>query len=199
MAQQTINVGTANQGDGDPLRDAFVKVNANFDELYADDGSDVNSVNGQTGTVVLDSDDIAQGTSNLYNQTHTGEVTGNIYLTIANDVVDHNNLSNRYTASSAVTSSASITIDSSSADVFTWTAGHSATIDFTSVQIGDVVTLEVTGGGGSYTLTLQNINGSAGTFNKIAGDYDDTSSTKNFIEFKFISTSEAWYQISQIA
>lgn len=149
MAQQTINVGTANQGDGDPLRDAFVKVNANFGEVYG------------------------------------------------NDFVTYDKLAPRYTDASAVTSAASITIDTSSADVFTWTAGHSATIDFTNVEIGDVVTLQVTGGGGSYTLTLQNINGSAGTFNKIAGDYDDTSATKNFIEFKFISTSEAWYQISQ--
>lgn len=35
MAQQTIDVGTApNDGNGEPLRDAFVKVNDNFDELY---------------------------------------------------------------------------------------------------------------------------------------------------------------------
>ena len=36
MAQQTIGVGTvANDNTGDPIRDAFVKVNANFDEVYA--------------------------------------------------------------------------------------------------------------------------------------------------------------------
>lgn len=36
MAQQTVNVGTAaNAGDGEPLRDGGVKINANFDELYA--------------------------------------------------------------------------------------------------------------------------------------------------------------------
>ena len=35
MAQQTINVGTvANDGTGDKLRDAMVKVNANFSDLY---------------------------------------------------------------------------------------------------------------------------------------------------------------------
>lgn len=36
MAKRTINVGTApgNLGDGDTLRDAFVKTNANFNELY---------------------------------------------------------------------------------------------------------------------------------------------------------------------
>lgn len=36
MAQQHINVGTvANDGTGDPLRTAFQKTEANFDELYA--------------------------------------------------------------------------------------------------------------------------------------------------------------------
>lgn len=36
MAKQTINIGTtANDGTGDPLRNAFDKINDNFDELYA--------------------------------------------------------------------------------------------------------------------------------------------------------------------
>jgi hypothetical protein len=34
MTQQIINVGTADKGDGDPLRTAFTKVNANFTEVY---------------------------------------------------------------------------------------------------------------------------------------------------------------------
>jgi hypothetical protein len=35
MAKQTINLGTAaNARNGDPIRTAFQKVNANFDELY---------------------------------------------------------------------------------------------------------------------------------------------------------------------
>ena len=53
MAKQTINVGsTANDGTGDKLRDAFVKVNANFTELYSDDAGDVNSVTAGTGISV---------------------------------------------------------------------------------------------------------------------------------------------------
>jgi hypothetical protein len=35
MAQQTIDVGTPNGGNGDTVRDAFVKTEANFVELYA--------------------------------------------------------------------------------------------------------------------------------------------------------------------
>jgi len=36
MAKQTINIGSGeNQGDGDPLRSAFTKINENFSEVYA--------------------------------------------------------------------------------------------------------------------------------------------------------------------
>lgn len=34
MAKQTINLGTPDKGNGDPLRVAFNKVNQNFTELY---------------------------------------------------------------------------------------------------------------------------------------------------------------------
>ena len=41
MAQQTIGVGSvADDNTGDTIRDAFVKVNANFTELYTDDAGD---------------------------------------------------------------------------------------------------------------------------------------------------------------
>lgn len=37
MAQQSLNYGaSANDGTGNPLRDAMIKVDENFDELYAD-------------------------------------------------------------------------------------------------------------------------------------------------------------------
>lgn len=35
MAKQIVNIGTSpNQGNGDPLRTAFTKINENFTELY---------------------------------------------------------------------------------------------------------------------------------------------------------------------
>jgi hypothetical protein len=49
MARQTINVGTSpNAKDGDPIRSAFQKVNANFTELYNTAGADV-QIPTQTG------------------------------------------------------------------------------------------------------------------------------------------------------
>jgi hypothetical protein len=34
MTKQIINIGTADKGNGDPIRTAFDKVNQNFTELY---------------------------------------------------------------------------------------------------------------------------------------------------------------------
>ena len=85
MAKQVINVGaTPNDGNGDAIRDAFIKSNDNFTELYDDKANTsdlatvattgsyddlinkptippaapVDSVNGQTGVVLLDGTDI---------------------------------------------------------------------------------------------------------------------------------------------
>lgn len=65
MAKQIINTGHADKGDGDKLRDAFVKVNANFDELYAvvggagsyHLGDDVQfiDIDPESGTIVIQS------------------------------------------------------------------------------------------------------------------------------------------------
>ena len=55
MAIQTINIGTvANDGTGDDLREAFVKVNANFAELAARNPEATTGVNlGASGEGVL--------------------------------------------------------------------------------------------------------------------------------------------------
>jgi hypothetical protein len=80
MAKQTINVGsTANDGTGDKLRDAFVKVNANFTELYSDDVGDVDSVNAGTGISVNQTTGAVTVTNigTLDNATDNGATTTN--------------------------------------------------------------------------------------------------------------------------
>lgn len=53
MAKQTINVGTSpNDGTGDPLRDSFIKVNDNFNEVYNYTNGFID-YNDTTGTVSL--------------------------------------------------------------------------------------------------------------------------------------------------
>lgn len=199
MAQQTINIGTtANDGTGDPLRTAFDKVNDNFTELYTDDAGDVNSVNGATGVVVLDTDDISEGSSNLYNATHTGDVTGSTALTIANDAVSYEKIDDEFTTSDALTAAATVNVDFDAAQVFTLTPTSATTLNITNPKVGITKAIIVTGAGSSYTLAFT-VGGASGTFNLIAGEYDDTSSTKNFIQILCVSSTEFWYSISQIA
>ena len=58
MSKQIINIGTApNSKNGDSIRDAFNKVNANFTELYAGGASESQLTNGNY-TVTLGSDGV---------------------------------------------------------------------------------------------------------------------------------------------
>jgi hypothetical protein len=76
MAKQTINVGTtANDGTGDALRNAFIKSNSNFDELYANkqdnlvSGTNIKTLEGQSllgaGNIDLTKSDV--GLNNVDN------------------------------------------------------------------------------------------------------------------------------------
>lgn len=90
MSKKIINVGTSpgNQGDGDTLRDAFVKVQANFDELYTsahvtDTSLSNHSDPGTSGTIARALADVAAsgggtvvvgpGTFNITNSLVLGE------------------------------------------------------------------------------------------------------------------------------
>ena len=128
------------------------------------------------------------------------ELAANAVVTasIVDDAISAAKLGVEFTAALAVTSAASIALDGSLYDVFHWTAAHSTTIEFTNITIGMTKTLMITGSGGSLTVAFDDINGSSGTFNLISGTYSDAA-VKNLIQLKFISTSECWYTISQIA
>lgn len=162
----------------------------------ANDGdATVNVVGGDGITVSADEVEVSVDDSTI--ELSASDGTGSIR--VKDDGITHDKLEGRYTSANGETSAATLSLDSSAHNVFTWTAGHSVTISFTNVKVGDVKTIVITGGGSSYTVSFDQINSASGTFNKISGTYDDTSSTKNLIELKFVSTSEAWYQISQIA
>ena len=61
MAQQTLNVGSnANDGTGDTLRAAMIKVNDNFTEVFAAPGisGDTIAISGNNITAVRSDDDL---------------------------------------------------------------------------------------------------------------------------------------------
>ena len=61
MAQQIIDVGAApNDGEGDPIRTAFIKTNDNFTELYAG-GASTNIANGTSNVNIEESANVTVG------------------------------------------------------------------------------------------------------------------------------------------
>lgn len=176
MAKQAINIGTtANDGTGDTVRAAFDKTNDNTNELY-----------------------------NLLGDGSTLSITGDVSVsagavTIANDAVSFEKVDAEFTTSSALTAGATVNVDFDVAQVFTLTPNANTTFNITNPKIGVTKTMIVTGAGSSYTANTWTVGGVSGTFNRIAGTYDDTSSTKNFYQITCVSATEFWYSISQIA
>ena len=103
-----------------------------------------------------------------------------------------------FTTANALTPAATIDVDYTAAQVFTLTPNANTTINITNPVIGVSKVIVVTGAGSSYTLGFT-VGGSAGTFNKISGDYSDTAAAKNFIQITCVGATEFWYTISQIA
>lgn len=151
----------------------------------------VDSVNTQTGAVVLDSDDISQGSTNLYNQTHTGDVTGSTALTIANDVVGHDQLSARYTEDVSITTyTGSVSFDCSNGSVFKLGGDLSGayTIDLTNYKKGQIITIYPLKG--NQTLNLDAQGSSTNTFNKLGGvDYEDDGTSNNILQIECVDDS----------
>lgn len=184
---------TITRNSASELTIAASGANTEYDLNATADVSDVNlnltSHDASDNSVVK----FTAGSAITLTRTGAQEIT----FALTDDSVTVTKLANEFKTAYAITSAASMTIDCDTYDVWTWTAGHSATLDFTDVTLGMTKTLQITGSGGALTVAFQNINGSAGTFNKTSGTYSDAA-VKNLIQLKFISVTEAWYTISQI-
>ena len=139
MAQQNINIGPANQGQGDTLFDAFTKVQANFTELYSDDAGDVNQVTGSGGITA-------------------SPTTGNVVVSLDDDSITYAKLGTEFTTSAALATD----VDFSTAQVFTKTLTGATTLTFSNASIGMVKDLVITG---DFALTLPAGSTVAGTYN----------------------------------
>ena len=170
MAKQVINIGTAaNDGTGDPLRDAFDKVNDNFTELYNDDAGDVGSITGGTGITASAS-------------------TGDVTLSVSDNGITHALLEDRYTETGSITTYqgtgvSGVSVDWSSATNFVMGSSLTGAIefDFTGFKTGQVLTIHNLTG--SQTITLDSDAATSETFNKIgANDYDGASTNVLIVE-----------------
>ena len=140
-------------------------------------------------------------TSNVLNDnavTTTKIVDLNVTTTkIAGDAITNEKAGAEFTTAAALTPGGTVTLDYTAAQVFTLTPNANTTINITNPVIGVSKVIVITGAGGSYTIGYT-VGGAAGTFNKISGIYDDTASTKNFIQITCVGNTEFWYTCSQI-
>jgi hypothetical protein len=120
--------------------------------------------------------EIAANTAKVTNATHTGDVTGATALTIANDVVGHDQLSNRYTAQVPIsTLTGTVGFDCSAGSSFKLSGDLTGayTINLSSYKKGQVITIFPLK---AQSITLAGQGSSTNTFNKIGGiDYDNTA------------------------
>jgi hypothetical protein len=73
-----INIGSApNDGTGDPLRNAFDKINHNFSNIAGGSSGAVTSVAGRTGDVVLTVNDVLGAASIAYVNAGAAYTMGN--------------------------------------------------------------------------------------------------------------------------
>jgi len=117
---------------------------------------------------------------------------------IADNAINYEKIDDEFTTVDALSAASTVAVDFDAAQVFTLTPNANTTLNITNPKIGVTKTVIMTGSGGSRTLAFQ-VGGSSGTFNKIAGDYDDTSSKKNLISITCVAATEFWYAINQIA
>lgn len=147
--------------------------------------SDYLRADGSVGApaVLTDTDGLTEGVTNLYNVTHTGDVTGATALTIANDVISYAKMGTEFTTSAVVGAS---DIDFATAQVFTKTLTADTTFTFSNAEIGMVKDLILTG---AFAPTFP-----VGS-KVVAGTYNGAVS--NFIQIVVVGTGDYWLSISQ--
>ena len=191
MARQTIGIGSsANDGTGDPLRDAFDKVNDNEAEIYNLWGNGTTlavtgDVSVSAGAVTIANDAVEQAMI-ADDAVGADQLASNAVVTasIVDDNITFDKLENRYTASQTITNTSGATsVDWSAATVFKMNSACTGAkeFDFTNYKVGQVITIHNLTG--AYTITLDSDAATSETFNKLGGnDYDGSTTNALIVE-----------------
>ena len=167
MAKSTVGLGTANQGDGDPIRTAFSKLNDNHTELYSLLG------NGTTLSVTGDVA-ISSGAATIQG----GSVENSM---LADNAVDHDELANRFANVITHTGTGNLSIECDDASTFLITGNVATAIyTFNDMKQNQVVDLVLSGTLSSAAITFAGGTGlGTTTFNKVGTTNFDTSKTNH--------------------
>ena len=164
--------------------------------------SDITTNNAKTGITSAQAGEITANTAKVTNATHTGDVTGDVALTItddavitskildanvttakiADDAITYDKLGVEFTTTGAVTTA----LNFGANQVFTKTMSADTTFTYSNVGIGMVKDFILTG---SHTPTFP-----SGT-KTVAGTYD--GSVSNLIQIVAIASGDYWMSISK--
>jgi hypothetical protein len=148
MAQQVIDVGTsASDGTGDPLREAFTKINDNFTEIYGtveNGGLTYGNVASNIAGITFNVTRYTESYSAIPILKGTGQSVGNVYVIRGNVLGGTTPINDVYLT---VTTLANATV------------GNVATVLAAGIPTAPV--LRVNGLTGNVTLTVNNIDGAA--------------------------------------
>jgi len=114
--------------------------------------------------------------------------------TLQDATITYNKLGDEYTTSVALTAAADVDMDFKSAQVFTMTSSIAVDINFINAEIGDTKDLIITDSGGTSSLTFDI---TTNTITTIAGEYDATAGTVNFIQVVCIAPNTFFLSISK--
>lgn len=168
MTKQTINIGAApNDGTGDPIRDAFNKVNQNFDEVYSSysatgaisvGNATVNSVVSNTGGLV-----VSNSTSSAVANVTTfkiGNTTANSTLTATDLSVFGTAAIGSATVNTTALSIGNTTVNSSLSQttlaISTGSSNSSISVNSTAVNLGNT-TVNATANSSRITIASANL------------------------------------------
>ena len=137
------------------------------------------------------SDGIPEGSTNLYNQAHTGDVTGSTALTISNDVIDHDQLAPRFTAKQDITTtSGTINLDASLYSMFELTGTlTTVTLNIQNFKKGQSIDILLSGTLTSAVITLSD-DFTTSAINRVGATELDTAET-NIIQILCIDDNDS--------
>jgi len=207
MAKQIINIGaSANDGSGDPIRNAFDKTNDNFNELYFALGSATNATSMFNAQGELDFPGASHKISFYYDtiadleavdaSTYHGAIghahdTGKLYYAhngAWQQLANYSDISGISVTSAFTTISVSgqndIEADSAD-DTLTFIAGTG--IQITTSDTNDSITITATGGGGSGSSSFVGLSDTPVTLGS-ALQYARVNSAGNALEFATLPT-----------
>lgn len=145
MARQIINLGTADKGNGDPIRTAFEKANANFAEIYSilagGSGAQIIETDVKGSVFADDSTVIVDSVNGVLHGRLMGDVEGSVFADDSTKLID--GISGKIVGPIQTSvSNVSITggsngqvLTTNGSGVLTW-AAVSLTIDSTEIALG---------------------------------------------------------------